>query len=90
METVDRYVDFMRENLGKNFPEKEYAEVRQYILEQKRCRPCVFCNSREKAARTTNVCAYNCSFVAPEKLQDFGEIMYVLMCGIGLRIFYGE
>ena len=36
-----------------------------------------------KAARKTNVCAYNCSFIAPSKLEDFAEIMYVSMCGTG-------
>ncbi|MEK7134240.1 MAG: ATP cone domain-containing protein [Patescibacteria group bacterium] len=84
IETVDRYVDFMRENLGKKLSEKEYAEVRQYILEQKAMPSMRLLQFAGKAARTTNVCAYNCSFVAPEKLQDFGEIMYVLMCGTGL------
>jgi len=84
IETVDRYVDFMKENLGKKLTEKEYAEVRQYILEHKAMPSMRLLQFAGKAARTTNVCAYNCSFIAPEKLQDFGEIMYVLMCGTGL------
>ena len=37
-----------------------------------------------KAARATNVCAYNCSFIAPAAWQDFAEVMYVLMCGTGV------
>ncbi len=36
-----------------------------------------------KAARTTNVCAYNCSYIAPESFQDLAEIMYISMCGTG-------
>jgi ribonucleoside-diphosphate reductase alpha chain len=36
-----------------------------------------------KAARATNVCAYNCSFIAPSKWQDFAEVMYISMCGTG-------
>lgn len=40
--------------------------------------------SAGEAARKTNVAAYNCSFIAPESLQDFGEIMYILMCGTGV------
>ena len=36
------------------------------------------------AARETNVAAYNCAFIAPKKLQDFGELMYCLMCGTGV------
>ncbi|MFA5841823.1 MAG: ATP cone domain-containing protein, partial [Candidatus Paceibacterota bacterium] len=34
IETVDRYVNFMRENLGKKLRESEYEEVRQAILKQ--------------------------------------------------------
>src|SRR3989338_4877996 len=36
------------------------------------------------AARANNVSAYNCSFIAPRKLRDFAEIMYVSMCGTGI------
>src|SRR3989344_392862 len=84
IETVDRYVDFMRENLGEKLTDKEYTEVRQYILEQKAMPSMRLLQFAGKAARTTNVCAYNCSFVAPSQIKDFGEIMYVLMCGTGL------
>jgi ribonucleoside-diphosphate reductase alpha chain len=37
-----------------------------------------------KATRRTNVCAYNCSFIAPRNFQDFAEIMYISMCGTGV------
>ena len=37
-----------------------------------------------KAASATNVCAYNCSFIAPKNLKDFAEVMYVSMCGTGV------
>jgi len=40
--------------------------------------------SAGKAARKTNVTGYNCSFIAPSKPQDFGEIMYISMCGGGV------
>ena len=32
METVERYVDFMRETLGKKLAEPEYKEIRDYML----------------------------------------------------------
>src|SRR3970040_465425 len=32
IETVDRYIDFMKENVGKKFTDKEYAELRGAIL----------------------------------------------------------
>jgi ribonucleoside-diphosphate reductase alpha chain len=37
-----------------------------------------------KAARATNVAAFNCSFTAPQKLEDFAEMMYISMCGTGV------
>lgn len=40
--------------------------------------------SAGKAARRCNACAYNCSYIAPSKLQDFGEIMYLAMSGCGV------
>ncbi len=83
VETIDRYVDFMRENLGDKLTTKEYAEVREYMLSMKAMGSMRLLWGAGKAARATNVCAYNCSFIAPSQWQDFAEIMYVLMCGTG-------
>ncbi len=84
IETVDRYVDFMKENLGEKLSNKEYSEIREAILNHEVMPSMRLLQFAGKAARTTNVCAYNCSFIAPEKLQDFGEVMYVCMCGTGV------
>ena len=35
--------------------------------------------SAGSAARNSNVCAYNCSFIAPTVLRDFGEIPLLSM-----------
>jgi len=84
IETVDRYINFMKENLGDKLTEKEYTEVREGILNQEAMPSMRLLQFAGKAARNTNVCAYNCSFIAPSKFQDFGEIMYILMCGTGV------
>ncbi|MHB8651754.1 MAG: ATP cone domain-containing protein [Minisyncoccota bacterium] len=84
IETIDRYVNFMRENLGKKLTEAEYTEVREAMLNQEAMPSMRLMQFAGPAARATNVAAYNCSFIAPTKLRDFGEIMYVLMCGTGL------
>jgi len=83
IETVDRYISFMKENLGAKLKESEYKEVREYILEQKAMPSMRLLQFSGKAARTTNVCAYNCSYIAPTKIEDFAEIMYISMCGTG-------
>ncbi len=83
IETVDRYVEFMKENLGGKLKEDEYTEVREAILRQEAMPSMRLMQFAGKAARTTNVCAYNCSYIAPTCFQDFAEIMYISMCGTG-------
>lgn len=83
IETVDRYIGFMKENLGNKLTDKEYKEVREAILAQQAMPSMRLLQFAGKAARTTNVCAYNCSFIAPESYQDLAEVMYISMCGTG-------
>jgi len=84
LETIGRYIEFMQENLGDKLTKKEYAEIREYMLGMKALGSMRLLWGSGKAARATNVVAYNCSFLAPKEWQDFGEIMYILMCGSGL------
>jgi ribonucleoside-diphosphate reductase alpha chain len=84
IETVDRYIDFMRDNLGAKLTESEYSEIRETILNQESMPSMRLLQFAGKAARKTNVCAYNCSFIAPKTFQDFAEIMYISMCGTGV------
>jgi ribonucleoside-diphosphate reductase alpha chain len=84
IETIDRYMDFMRENLGSKLTESEYKEIREAILNQEVMPSMRLLQFAGPAARKTNVCAYNCSFIAPKCFQDFAEIMYISMCGTGV------
>ncbi|MBT9613877.1 MAG: ribonucleoside-triphosphate reductase [Burkholderiales bacterium] len=84
IETVDRYLSFMREKLGEKLTESEYAELRTAILSQHIMPSMRLMWSAGKAARNNNVAAYNCSFIAPTRLDDFAEIMFLLMCGVGV------
>ncbi len=84
VETVDRYMTFMRENLGNKLSEKEYAEVREAILKQEVMPSMRLMQFAGDAARRSNVTAYNCSYIAPSKIEDFAEIMYISMCGTGV------
>lgn len=83
-ETVDRYLNFMRENLRDALKAGEYEELKSAILRQEIMPSMRLMWSAGKAARVTNVSAYNCSFIAPSKIEDFAEIMYLLMCGTGV------
>jgi ribonucleoside-triphosphate reductase (thioredoxin) len=84
IETVDRYVNFMKENLGNKLTKQEYEEVREAILRQEAMPSMRLLQFAGDAARSTNVSAYNCSFIAPTKLKDFADITYILMCGSGV------
>ena len=84
IETVDRYMHFMIENLGNKISDQEYSEVREAILRQEVMPSMRLMWAAGKAARSSNVAAFNCSYIAPSKIEDFAEIMYILMCGTGV------
>lgn len=84
IETVDRYLSFMKSKLGTMLKEGEYKEVREAILRQEAMPSMRLMQFAGQAADRTNVCAYNCSFIAPSSFQDFGEIIYISMCGTGV------
>ncbi|MDP2665666.1 MAG: ATP cone domain-containing protein [bacterium] len=88
IETVDRYISFMRENIGTKLTEKEYTEVRMGILKQEVMPSMRLMQFSGDPARRCNACAYNCTFTAPVKLEDFAEIMYLSMqgCGVGFAV----
>jgi ribonucleoside-triphosphate reductase len=83
IEAIDRFMDFMKENLKKKLTDAEYAEIRLAIINQEICPSMRLLWSAGKAARNSNVTAYNCAYIAPTSWQDLSEIMYVSMCGAG-------
>ncbi|MCX6786797.1 MAG: ATP cone domain-containing protein [Candidatus Kaiserbacteria bacterium] len=88
VETVDRYINFMRENLGDKLTEKEYTELRTGILKQEVMPSMRLMQFSGEAARRCNACSYNCTFTAPVRIEDFAEIMYLSMqgCGVGFAV----
>lgn len=84
IETVDRYMSFMKERMGDAVTPREYNDVREGILRQEAMPSMRLLWSAGKAARTNNVAAFNCSFVAPTKIGDFAEIMFLAMSGAGV------
>jgi ribonucleoside-triphosphate reductase (thioredoxin) len=84
IETVERYISFMEEKLGKKLSKKEYKEIKEAVLNFRAMPSMRLVWSSGRAIRATNVAAYNCSFIAPTKISDFAEIMYISMCGGGV------
>lgn len=82
-EAIDRFMVYMKAKLGDKLKETEYEEVRQGILNQEICPSMRLLWSAGDACDATNVCAYNCAYIAPTTWEDLSEIMYVSMCGAG-------
>src|SRR3989338_1779859 len=74
IESVDRYIQFMKDNLGGRLSGGEYAELREAILRHEVMPSMRLLWSAGRAAKTTHASAYNCSFIAPTKTEDFAEI----------------
>ena len=84
VETVDRYMNFMKKNLDGRLTEDDHQTVRNAVLNQRALPSMRLLWAAGKAAEASNVTAYNCSFTTPTEINDFGEIMYLLMCGTGV------
>lgn len=84
IETVSRYIDFMKENLGTRISDEDCRELREAILHQEVLPSMRLLWSAGISARATNVAAYNCAYIAITEIRDFGEILYISMCGTGV------
>lgn len=82
-EAVDRFMGYMKKEMGDKLTQKEYKEVQQAILNREICPSMRLLWSAGSAVESTNVTAYNCAYIAPTNWQDLAEIMYVSMCGAG-------
>ena len=83
-ETVDRYMSFMKENLGDKLKDAEYKEVHDAIFYHEAMPSMRLLQFAGPAARRNHACAYNCSFIAPQSFQDFAEVMFLSMSGCGV------
>ena len=88
VETVDRYVNFMKDYLVENFEydskNKIFAEVREAILNHRIMPSMRALMTAGPALERDHIAAYNCSFIAVDSLRAFDEAMYILMNGTGV------
>ena len=87
-ETVDRYINFMRNHLvtNHNYDENDvnFDRVRNAILYHKVMPSMRAMMTAGPALERDNIAAYNCSFIAVDSLRAFDEAMYILMNGTGV------
>lgn len=88
IETVDRYFEFMKENLGNKLTETEYKELKNAVLTMQVVPSMRLMWGAGDAARKSNAVAYNCSYIAPITPRDISEIMFLSMsgCGVGYSV----
>lgn len=87
IETVDRYMNFMKSHLLNNYnyqDEIKFAQVRDFILNHKVMPSMRAMMTAGPALERDNIAAYNCSFIAVDSLRAFDEAMYILMNGTGV------
>jgi ribonucleoside-diphosphate reductase alpha chain len=88
VETVDRYINFMKDHLvlnnGYSPNAKIFDEVKDAILNHRIMPSMRALMTAGPALERDHIAAYNCSFIAVDSLRAFDEAMYVLMNGTGV------
>ena len=88
VETVERYINFMKDHLVLNYGyspnAKIFDEVKEAILNHRIMPSMRALMTAGPALERDHIAAYNCSFIAVDSLRAFDEAMYVLMNGTGV------
>jgi ribonucleoside-triphosphate reductase (thioredoxin) len=88
VETVDRYMNFMKNHLVNNYNydnnDITFTQVREAIINHKVMPSMRAMMTAGPALERDNIAAYNCSFIAVDSLRAFDEAMYILMNGTGV------
>jgi ribonucleoside-triphosphate reductase len=83
-ETVNRFVNFIKEERGELIPPKVLRKIKEKILNFEVMPSMRTMWSAGDAARYDNTTMYNCSFLIINEPEAFAECLYILMCGTGL------
>jgi ribonucleoside-triphosphate reductase len=87
-ETVDRYINFIKNHLVENYNyDKDhivFSQIRDGILHHKIMPSMRALMTAGTALDRDHIAAYNCSFIAVDSPRSFDEAMYILMNGTGV------
>ena len=88
VETVDRYMSFMKNHLvtnhGYSENDKTFEEIRNAVIDHKIMPSMRALMTAGTALDRDHIAAYNCSFIAVDSPRAFDEAMYILMNGTGV------
>ena len=87
-ETVLRYTDFIFNRKDIKIPDKTKVKITNYINNMEVLPSMRLLWSAGANAERDNISAYNCSAMAMDTLEAFGESMYLLLsgCGVGYSV----
>lgn len=86
VETVKRYMDFMKSELGDKLTTEEYSEIEQAIKNMEVLPSMRLLWSSGEAAKKNNVAAYNCSYMGITCPEDLADLVFLLMSGTGVGV----
>ena len=86
-ETVSRYVDFFRNRSkehGWKVKEEDFQEIHDAILNLEVMPSMRALMTAGPALERDHTAAYNCAFIAIDRVFKFPELMHCLLCGTGV------
>lgn len=87
-ETVDRYMNFMRNHLATtmkyNIKPELFDELRLSIANHEIMPSMRAVMTAGEALERDNTAGYNCSYLPVDDVKSFDEAMYILLCGTGV------
>lgn len=82
-ETVSRYLEFLDAKSKNKIPKTVRAEIEEHIRSMSVMPSMRALWAAGPSLERNNLCGYNCSYTSIESLEDFSEILFILMCGVG-------
>lgn len=83
-ETVDRVLNFFKEERANLVPPKVFKKIQESMLTFDVLPSMRMVWAAGEAARKSNVTIYNCSFIPVDSIEAFSECLYILCCGTGV------
>jgi ribonucleoside-triphosphate reductase len=83
-ETVDRVVNFLKEERGDLVPPKVFKKIKENMLNFSVLPSMRLVWAAGEAARQSHTTIYNCSFIPVDSILAFSECLYILCCGTGV------
>lgn len=83
-ETCNRFMNFMKEEIGDSVSPYFYKQGLQAILGMTVMPSMRAMWASGTAAKASHVSMYNCSYLTVDSIDSFSEVLYILMCGTGV------